>query len=107
MGLSSRYWNMWRISPASDRHGYQSCTVSPAQEFFAKTFQHQTDLDTPTAVVSAQNKNYHAELIPHLQQSGLCLRCYASRPILNACCKIDSLFGGQKCFTGDESYCHM
>jgi hypothetical protein len=109
MGLSSRYWNMWRINPGSDRHGYQSCLVPPAQEFFADTFQHPTDQDEQSRDPSAQNKNYHTELMPRFQQSGLdaiarakaglCLRCYVSRPILNACRKIDSLFGTQKCFT--------
>jgi hypothetical protein len=109
MGLSSRYWNIWRISPGSDRYGYQSCLIPPAQEFFAKTFQRQTAQDGPMANPTAQHKNYQTELIPRFQQSdrdaiaraqaGLCLRCYVSRPILNACRKIDSLFGTQKCFT--------
>jgi hypothetical protein len=109
MGLSSRYWNIWRVSPASDRGGYKSCQVPPAQEFFAEIFQHRTATDEQTADPSAQNKHYQTELIPRFRQSGedaiarakagLCLRCYVSRPILNACRKIDSLFGAQKCFT--------
>ncbi|NJN39344.1 MAG: hypothetical protein HC790_12555 [Acaryochloridaceae cyanobacterium CSU_3_4] len=32
-------------------------------------------------------------------EAGLCLRCYVSDSILNACRKIDNLFAGQKCFT--------
>jgi hypothetical protein len=109
MGLSSRYWNMWRISPAGDRQGYQSCTVPPAQEFFAATFQSQMTQEDPINASNSQQTNYQTELMPRFQQSsldvmtraqaGLCLRCYVSRPILNACRKIDSLFGGQKCFT--------
>jgi hypothetical protein len=106
MGLSSRYWNIWRISPAGDRPGYQSCVVPPAQEFFVKTFQ--CPAEQPD-VSGAQNTNYHTELMPHFQESGLdaiarakaglCLRCYVSDSILNACRKIDNLFGGQNCFT--------
>ena len=32
-------------------------------------------------------------------QAGLCLRCYVSEPILNACRKIDRLFGDDRAFT--------
>jgi hypothetical protein len=110
MGLSSRYWNMWRISPAGDhRQGYESYPVPAAQEFFTQTFQPPTAQDEPLALSSSRQTAYQTELMPRFQQSsldgmtraqaGLCLRCYVSRPILNACRKIDSLFGGQKCFT--------
>jgi hypothetical protein len=109
MGHSSRYWNIWQISPASDRQGYRSCPVPPAQEFFSATFQSPTVQDEPIATSNAQQTEYQMKLIPHFQQSsmdavaraqaGLCLRCYVSRPILNACRKIDSLFGGHKGFT--------
>jgi hypothetical protein len=109
MELSSRYWNMWRISPAGDRQGYESCPVPTAQEFFTKTFQTPTAQDEPIALSNSRQAAYQTELMPRFQQSsldvmtraqaGLCLRCYVSRPILNACRKIDSLFGGQQCFT--------
>jgi hypothetical protein len=97
---------MWRISPASDCGGYQSCPIPLAQEFFAKTFSLNDSQDEKTAAPSSQN--HQTVLFPYLQQSsleaidraqaGLCLRCYVSSPILNACRKIDSLFGTQKGF---------
>jgi hypothetical protein len=93
---SSRYWNMWRIDPTSSSDGYQSALLQPAQDFLAKTF-------------GSQNIHYQTDLIPRFQQSsldvitrvqaGLCLRCYVSHPILNACRKINSLFGSQQQFT--------
>jgi hypothetical protein len=93
---SSRYWNMWRIDPTSTSDGHQSALVTPAQDFFAKTF-------------GSQNIDYQTDLIPRFQrssldaiiraQAGLCLRCYVSQPILNACRKISSLFGSQQQFT--------
>ncbi len=107
MESASRYWNMWRISPASDCGGYQSCLIPPAQEFFAKTFSLDDCLDEKTAALGSQN--HQTVLFPYFQQpsldrtasaqAGLCLRCYVSSPILNACRKIDSLFGVQKGFT--------
>jgi hypothetical protein len=103
----SRYWNMWRISPASDCGGYQSCLVPVAQEFFAKTFSLHDARDEKTTALGSQN--HQTVLLPYFQQpsldkiaraqAGLCLRCYVSSPILNACRKIDSLFSAQEGFT--------
>ncbi len=107
MGFSSKYWNMWRISPASDGGGYQSCPIPVAQEFFAKTFSPSESRDEKAAAPGSQN--HQTILFPYFQQSsldkiaraqaGLCLRCYVSSPILNACRKIDSLFRAQEGFT--------
>jgi hypothetical protein len=98
---------MWRISPASDGGGYQSCPILVAQEFFAKTFSPSESKDEKTAALGSQN--HQTILFPYFQQpsldkiaraqAGLCLRCYVSSPILNACRKIDSLFRAQEGFT--------
>lgn len=97
---------MWRISPASDCGGYQSCPIPLAQEFFAKTFSLDDIQDEKTAALSSQN--HQTVLFPYFRQpsldlmdraqAGLCLRCYVSGPILSACRKIDSLFGMHKGF---------
>ncbi len=96
MRSSSRYWNMWRIDPASTSTGYQSFLVPPAQDFFAKTFgthyvEHPADL-------MSRFQRSNIDVVTRAQ-IGLCLRCYVSQPILNACRKIGTLFGSQQQFT--------
>ncbi|MBR8840650.1 MAG: hypothetical protein DSM106950_43410 [Stigonema ocellatum SAG 48.90 = DSM 106950] len=99
MSASSRYWNIWRISPARERVGYKYCLVPTAQEF------------VQTQAANSQNEDIQAKLLDYFHNkktdvdakirslAGLCLRCYVSDPILKACQKIDNLFGGEKCFT--------
>jgi hypothetical protein len=94
-----RYFNLWKIDPASDRSGYSCCLIPYAQEFFQKQcLNHQrlekkvlTDLllcfKTPKIDIDQQAR------------AGLCLRCYVSEPILMACRKIDYLFGNNQSFT--------
>jgi hypothetical protein len=93
---SSRYWKMWRIDPTGTSVGYQSCPVAPAKGFFAKTFGSQNTVDQKDLIAHFQRSN--TDVIPRAQ-AGLCLRCYVSQPILNACRKINNLFGSQQQFT--------
>lgn len=95
MSASSRYWNIWRISPTRETVGYKSCLVPTAQEFVEK-------------VANSQNQDIQAALLHYFHNkktavnaalAGLCLRCYVSDPILKACQRIDNLFGGEKRFT--------
>lgn len=94
-----RYWNMWRIDPASDRAGFKCAAVPTAQAFL----QIQQLGDNTRDSHTAKNENIAIALLSWFQnsthdavarsQSGLCLRCYVSEPILNACRKLDNLFG--------------
>lgn len=90
MSASSRYWNIWRVSPECERLGYKNCFVTPAQEFV------QTHVpDTRSGAAQSTLLSYfHAGSAESRAQAGLCLRCYVSDPILKACQKIDNLFGG-------------
>jgi hypothetical protein len=99
MIAAARYFNLWKIDPASDCSGYSCCLIPCAQEFFQKQcFNHQrlekkvlNDLllcfKTPEIDIDKQ------------AYAGLCLRCYVSEPILMACRKIDYLFGANQSFT--------
>jgi hypothetical protein len=99
VSVSSRYWNMWCISPAGDQLGYRNCVISAAQEF------------SQNQISSAQTEALHSTLVSKFQAqsadttiktratAGLCLRCYVSGAILKACYTIDHLFGGEKSFT--------
>jgi hypothetical protein len=93
---SARYWNMWRIDPTGTSTGYQSCSVAPAKAFFAKTFGSQNIPNQKDLIAHFQRSN--TDVITRAQ-AGLCLRCYVSQPILNACRKINNLFGSQQQFT--------
>lgn len=93
MSVSSRYWKICRISPASQRVGYEYYLVAIAQEFFHKQITHG---DTQAALLSYFLAKKSAV---DRAKAGLCLRCYVSDPILKACQRIDNLFGNEKHFT--------
>ncbi len=98
MDVSSRYWNIWRISLKTDTPGYKSYAVPLAKDFIEKV---PTDLKGNTKEVlfsSFYGKDSNADTIGRAQ-AGLCLRCYVSEPILKACQKIDNLFSGDKAFS--------
>jgi hypothetical protein len=97
-----RYWNIWRIDPAGDRVGFK-CAAVPAAQAFLQTQQ----LGNNTRIsLTTEDKNITIALLSWFQdsthdavarsQSGLCLRCYVSESILNACRKLDNLFGGDQ-----------
>jgi hypothetical protein len=101
----SRFCNIWRIDPASDRTGYKRCFVSLSKDFLQakglSSFAKRTS-------DPRQHKYLQSDLFVRLQDqsadvteraiAGLCLRCYVSEPILNACLKIGRLFGGTQAF---------
>lgn len=105
MDTSSRYWKICRISPQSERVGYEYRLVPTAQEFLKKQLEETSHLP------NSQNGDIQATLLSYFHAknsaidatnravAGLCLRCNVSYPILKACQKIDNLFGGEKSFT--------
>jgi len=100
MGTASRYWNIWQINPGSDRVGYKQSLVTTAQEFITKqvpTFQNGNLQSVLLSYFHAKNSAKVDNIIR--AQAGLSLRCYVSEPILKACKKIETLFGGEKQFT--------
>jgi len=99
MVVSSRYWNIWRISPTSERVGYKHCLVPTAQEFAQKQVTDSQNEDVQAVLLSYFHAKKSDVDIISRSHAGLCLRCYVSDPILKACQKIDTLFSGDKQFT--------
>jgi hypothetical protein len=103
MGVSLRYCNLWRIDPASDRAGYKRCFIPIAQDFAREQGLEGISDDRTQAktLQAALFTKFHAQTVDAVERShaGLCLRCYVSEPILNACRKIDYLFGNDQSFT--------
>ncbi len=97
-----KYWTLCRISPGSERVGYEYRLIPQAKEFFQKaTFlnPHHQNPNTQAALFNyfqTQNQTVDAT---NRAMAGLCLRCNVSYPIFKACQKIDSLFGHEKSFT--------
>jgi hypothetical protein len=106
MGAASRYCNLWRIDPAGDRTGYKRCFIPLAKEYAQQQGLSETE---DVSSDRSQQKNLQADLLSCFQapvadliersKAGLCLRCYVSEPILNACRKLDHLFGQDQSFT--------
>jgi hypothetical protein len=95
----SRYFNLWKIDPASDRSGYSCCLIPDAQEFFQKQgLKHQCPEKKVLTDLLLYFKTPEIDLEKQAY-AGLCLRCYVSEPILMACRKIDYLFGTNQSFT--------
>lgn len=111
MGASSKYWKICRISPTSERVGYEYCSVPSAREFFQKQFLELEVKEQFSKATNSQKGNVQAALLSDFHakkppadaisraRSGLCLRCYVSNPILKACQKLDNMFAGEKQFT--------
>ena len=98
-----RYWNIWCISPGS-RLRYRKRAVPAAQAFYMTQFidsqgdcQHREKLFSLFQLSTELQTSIRKATIS--AQAGLCLRCYISSPILEACQKIDSLFAGNKAFS--------
>ncbi len=98
MSALSRYWNIWRIDPASEAPGYKSCIVPIAQEFI-KHLETSQDTDSQATLLSYFYEQNGVVDVMTRAKAGLCLRCYISYPILKVCKKIDYLFSGGKQFT--------
>ncbi|MBO3463509.1 hypothetical protein G7B40_009945 [Aetokthonos hydrillicola Thurmond2011] len=97
MGVSSRYWSIWRITPGSETLGYKCHSIDIARKFFDEQVVNYEYEDIQVALLSYFNES-DVDIITRAQ-AGLCLRCYVSLPILKTCQKLDSLFSGEKYFT--------
>ncbi|MDX2230234.1 MAG: hypothetical protein NW220_11395 [Leptolyngbyaceae cyanobacterium bins.349] len=99
MAVSSRYWNIWCLSAASETLGYESRSISVAQEFAQKYIPSAQEVAVQLALL-AYFRGKNAAVTARMQaEAGLCLRCYVSTSILKACHTIDHLFGSDKSFT--------
>jgi hypothetical protein len=99
MGVSSKYWNICRISLKSETVAYEYCLVPSAEEFIKKQFPNSHNGDIQAALNSYFYSNNSAIDATSRAMALLCLRCYVSHSILKACQRIDSLFAGEKLFT--------
>lgn len=99
MGVSSRYWNLWCLSPASEKLGYENCLIPTAQAFARNQLASVQDGGIQSTLLSYFHAKSATVTASIQAQSGLCLRCYVSASILKACHTIDHLFGSDKAFT--------
>ena len=108
-----KFWKICRISLASETVGYEHRFIPQAHKFFCEEiirnrndagnnfvdFLNHVNPDIKATLFycfRAQNSAVDAD---RRAAAGLCLRCSVSYPLLKACQKIDSLFGGEKRFT--------
>ena len=98
VSVSSRYWHIWCISPASAQTGYRSYLLTAAREFARNPILGAQDAVQSTLLDYFQAQSA-AVTIETQVQAGLCLRCYVSASVLKACHTIDRLFGSDKSFT--------
>lgn len=110
MVAPSRYWEIFVIDTSQGR-GYKSQVVPPAKEFFQKQFpelaglanlSQQQDWEIQASLLSyfrTEESSLDASICP---AAGLCLRCYISYFIKEACIKLVSQFGSHSCFTLPE-----
>ena len=98
MSALSRYWNIWRINPASQAPGYKSSLVPVAQEFIKHLGVCQ-NTNSQSTLLSYFYDQDDARDIMTRAKAGLCLRCYISDPILKVCKNIDYSFSAGKQFT--------
>ena len=83
-----RYWKLWQINPSGEGPGVRDCSIASNQSFLRSR-----------QVTNSQATDYLLALFNTIaaddferSQAGLCLRCYVSWPIVNACRKLGSLF---------------
>jgi len=96
----SRYWTIWRIHLANPRVGHKPFELSLARDYFhQQVHNRQNDDIQSTLLVDFYANHAHEHDLLNRSLAGLCLRCYVSYPIVKACQKIDSLFGGEKSFS--------
>ncbi|CAA9310090.1 hypothetical protein AVDCRST_MAG94-901 [uncultured Leptolyngbya sp.] len=102
MSASSKYWQLVKIDAAEASSGYRLQLMPLAHEFFTAQFPDVShDID---AQHSAQNELLNlsrADAVPEADslKAELCLRCYLSHPILQACRRRARLFGPGHGFT--------
>jgi transcriptional regulator with XRE-family HTH domain len=107
MVAPSRYWQIFVIE-ASQGRGCRSQIVRPAEEFFQKHFSQLAGL---VRLSEQQNQDIQAALLSYFRAekssldaldrsgAGLCLRCYISYFIKEACLKLVSQFGSSNHFS--------
>ncbi|MEG3843743.1 hypothetical protein [Microcoleus sp. herbarium14] len=110
-------WNFWklcRISLARETVGYEYRVIPEAQDFFENQILINYTQNNVSNFENNLNQNAKSTLFSYFvakecgisgakrAAAGLCLRCNVSYPILKACKKIDSLFGGEKRFTYND-----
>jgi len=106
MVAPSRYWEIFVIDTSEGR-GYKGQVVRPAKEFFQKQFLELTSLAN---LSQQQDWEIQASLLSYFRTeefslntslcaaANLCLRCYISYFIKEACIKLVSQFGSHSCF---------
>lgn len=107
MVAPSRYWEMYVID-AREGRGYRNQALSPAKEFFHNEFpelvglsklSHQQNRDIQTSLLSCFRGEGSSVNDLNRAEAGLCLRCYISYFIKEACIKLVSQFGSNNRFT--------
>ncbi|MFM2303802.1 MAG: hypothetical protein RLZZ135_1212 [Cyanobacteriota bacterium] len=116
MSSLSRHWTIWCIHPSQNNGGYKSHSIGVAQQFIKNHFFGKNVNHSSIQSASLTEQHLQAELFSYfcgghesaaadrqtVAKAGLCLRCYVSQPILNACRKLASLFGNGQNFTYQE-----
>ncbi|HEY9605857.1 MAG TPA: hypothetical protein V6C85_29900, partial [Allocoleopsis sp.] len=102
----SKYWEIFVIDTSEGRW-YNGQVVRPAKEFFQKQFlelagvanlSQQQDLEIQAALLSYFRTEESSLNTSIGSVAGLCLRCYISYFIKEACIKLVSQFGHHSCF---------
>jgi hypothetical protein len=101
MSELSKYWKLVRIDAAESGRGYKLEQISPAQEFFVEKFPDPGDRQGQARdKVQRTLMQLSRTFIGKEENSAeLCLRCYVSYPILQACQNRARLFGSGNGFT--------
>ncbi|NER28693.1 MAG: hypothetical protein F6J89_13925 [Symploca sp. SIO1C4] len=100
----SKYWTMLIIDPASQGKGYRYQSLSKAQSFFQNLI---TQFNTSRGILEYSEADIQNCLLLQFRGkddkvsrlAGLCLRCYVSHFILEACKKLASQFAASGRFT--------
>jgi hypothetical protein len=107
MVAPSRYWEMYIID-AREGRGYRNQALSPAREFFQNEFpklvglsklSHQQNQEIQTSLLSCFRGKGSSVNALNRAEAGLCLRCYISYFIKEACIQLVSQFGSNNRFT--------
>ncbi|HIK19123.1 MAG TPA: hypothetical protein IGS53_28100 [Leptolyngbyaceae cyanobacterium M33_DOE_097] len=99
----SKYWTLIRIDAAEAGEGYKIQPLTSAQDFVLTKFTELDDSQKTENFTVQSELFYLARTNTTCQEEStraeLCLRCYISHPILQACQKRARLFGTGKGFT--------
>ncbi len=95
MDIPVRYWQIHRLSISSGQRGYDVRALPMAKTFL----EQQASTHLPTELIRLFQTPASPIEIKTQAQSGLCLRCYVSQPIVRACQKLANLFGTAQQFS--------